>query len=73
MDWKNLVAAVLTPLIGAALKLLFGLIGFELDPATFNALVAAIVTALLALFVTNTGGTAVHKIRSNFLAKKHSG
>lgn len=60
-DWKNLIAGVLTLVIGAALKAFFAFINFPLDEAVFNSLVGAIVTALMALFVTNEVNHALVK------------
>lgn len=52
-DWKNLIAGVLTLVIAAGLKALFALIGFQIDEALFNTLVAAIVAFIMAQFLTN--------------------
>ena len=64
MDWKNLVVAVLTPVVAFGVKALFALIGFELDEATFAALVGAIVTYFASLFFQNTGARAIRSFRS---------
>lgn len=50
MSWNELIAAVLTTLVAAALNWAFAYLKVQIDVATFNALVAAIVAALLALF-----------------------
>jgi len=63
MDWKNLVIAVLTPVVGFGVKALFGLIGFELDVAVFNALVGAIVTYFAGLFFQATGAKVIRSLR----------
>ena len=47
---SELVKAALVLVIGFALKWLFGLIGFAIDEASFNALVGAIVAYFLTLF-----------------------
>ena len=64
MDWKNLVVAVLTPLVAFGVKFLLQLIGFELDDATFNAFVGAIVAYLVALVFQDAGARAVRSFRS---------
>ena len=69
MDWKNLFQAALTLVVGFALKAFFAWIGFELDEANFNALVGAVVAALLGLFLANTGAVTVRKARAFFSAK----
>ena len=64
MDWKNLVVAVLTPLVAFGIKALFGLIGYEVDPAVLNSLVVAIVAYLASLVFQNAGARALHNFRS---------
>jgi len=63
MDWKNLVVAVLTPLVAFGVRALFALIGFEVDDATLAALVGAIVAYLVSLVIQNAGARAVRNIR----------
>lgn len=46
---KEFVKSVLVLVIGFALKYVFGQIGLELDEATYNAIVGAIVAYLLAM------------------------
>ena len=64
MDWKNLAVAILTPLVAFGVKALLSLIGFELDDATFNAFVGAIVAYLVALVFQGLGAAGVRKIKS---------
>ena len=64
MDWKNLAIAVLTPLVAFLLKAFFALIGFEIDPGVFNALVLAIVTYFVSLVFANTGANALRAFRA---------
>jgi len=64
MDWKTLLQAALTLVVGFALKWFFALVGFEIDPALLDTLVAAIVTFLLGLFFVNTGERAVMAYRA---------
>ena len=49
--YKNLLVAVLTPLVSFGLKYVFGLLGVEIDAATFNAMVLAIVSSFVGLFI----------------------
>jgi len=67
MDWKTLLQAALTLVVGFGLKWFFALIGFEVDEATLNALVGAIVAFLLGLFFVNTGEHAYFYVRSKFM------
>lgn len=59
MDLKKLAEAVLFPIVAYALRWLFGLIGFALDEAALNALVAAIVAFLLAQVFRDAGVQAL--------------
>jgi len=63
MDWKNLVVAVLTPLVAFGVKALLSLIGFELDAQVLAALVTAIVAYLVALVFQNAGARAIRSLR----------
>lgn len=45
----ELVKSALVLLVSFAVKWLFTLLGLEIDPATFNAIVAAVVAYLLGL------------------------
>lgn len=59
MDTKNLLLAILTPVVAFLLKWALTAIGVEIDEELFNTIVAAIVTAFLAL----VGYDAAHKVK----------
>ena len=63
MDWKNLVVAVLTPVVAFLLKAFFSLIGYEVDPAVLNAIVVAIVAYLISLVFQDVGARAIRSFR----------
>ena len=63
MDWKNLIVAVLTPVVAFGIRALFALIGFEVDDAVLMSLVAAIVAYLVSLVIQNAGASGVRKLR----------
>ena len=50
MSWQELLQAALTLVVAFGVRWFFGLVGFEIDDALFNTLVAAIVVYLLQLF-----------------------
>lgn len=71
MDLSQLLQAALTLVVSFGLRYLFSLIGFSLDEAVFNALVAAIVTALIGLFLVKATARAVRNTRAaRFLPEK---
>lgn len=63
MDWKNLVVAVLTPVVAFLLRSFFQLIGFEVDDGVLTALVAAIVAYLISLVFQEAGAKAIRSFR----------
>lgn len=62
MDWKSLALAILTPIVAAGLKFILNAIGFQLDDATFNAFVIAIVTYLVSLVFAALGDAGLKKM-----------
>ena len=62
MTWQELLQAALTLVVAFAVRWFFSLIGFEIDDAIFNTLVAAIVVYLLQLF----GVEVLRGIRNGF-------
>lgn len=58
MSFNELLAAVLTVVVGYLLKLGLAAVGVEIDAALFNTLVSAIVVYLLALFGVNAAKAA---------------
>lgn len=50
MSLSKLLAAVLVPVAGIAVQWFFAWIGYAVDLEVFNAIVAGLVTALVALF-----------------------
>ena len=70
MDTGNLIKAVLTLVVAYLLKLFFDLIGYTLDPAVFNSLVAAIVVWFLTFFSYNTSVLAVNRYQASRVKKE---
>jgi xanthosine utilization system XapX-like protein len=66
----ELLQAALTLVASFAVRWLFALIGVELDEATFNAIVAGLVTLLLGLFTVRATRAAVAGTRFAGLLKK---
>jgi len=62
MDWKELLQAALTLVVAFGVRWFFSLIGFELDEATFIALVGAIVAYLMGIFTLKLGYAAKNAI-----------
>lgn len=54
MDIEQLVKAAVVLIVGFGLRQFLALIGFELDPSVFDALVAAIATWFVGLFFHNS-------------------
>lgn len=56
--YRELLLAILTPVVAFALRWFFTLIGFEMDDGTFMALVGAIVLWFINLFLGNVARKA---------------
>lgn len=64
----DLIQGVLVLVLSFALKALFNLIGFEMDPAVFNALVGAMalwIVSKLGLGIVENG---IHSFRARFMS-----
>ena len=66
MTWQELLQAALVLVVRYLVVWFFSLIGFNLDPALLDTLVAAIVVYLLALF----GIEVVRGIRTGFKSQR---
>jgi hypothetical protein len=66
----ELLQAALTLAASFAVRWFFALIGVEIDEATFNSIVAGLVTLLLGLFAYRGTRAAIVRTRFSYLVSK---